>query len=285
MKATLCAYPDARFGSRDIDEYYHRELLFDEAAVLTELGIELRDSFCIYCNGRLRWGVLTVQSREGVSRIESPTVDYCEQCGFWHTRELRYLEAIGEEDVCYFIGQVRHYDIASKEIPIDALRRFLVKHPRHLAHIHPTAFELLMRDCIRDAYAPCEVIHIGGTADGGIDLKLVTSDQDTFLIQVKRRGNLGRKESVRVVRELNGVLFRENAAKGMVITTASAFTRNAVAETHVRTPTKHTYYVQLLAFDDVVTMLHVPRTETNQPWMRHNLDGVLSTRWMGWRKG
>ena len=117
----------------------------------------------------------------------------------------------------------------------------LLNGPRHMAHVDPRAFEKLMQDCLRSAYGPCEVTHLGCTGDGGVDLKLTRNDLGTFLVQVKRRTHLGRNEGVSVVRELNGVLFREGRAKGMVITTAKDFTKAAREEAHVKTPTDEEY--------------------------------------------
>ncbi len=151
-------------------------------------------------------------------------------------------------------------------MPIYDLRRHLRIHNIDLANVNPTIFEKLMGDCIRSAFGPCEVIHVGGTADGGIDLKLVQNDKTTFLVQVKRRSNLSRHEGVQVVRELNGVLFREGAAKGMVITTAAGFTKAALEETKVKTPTKVQYDMRLLAFNDIVEMLNLPSPDPYEPW-------------------
>jgi hypothetical protein len=45
----------------------------------------------------------------------------------------------------------------------------------------------------------CEVVHLGGRKDGGIDIKAVRGDGRTTLIQVKRRSDFGRREGVQVI--------------------------------------------------------------------------------------
>lgn len=69
------------------------------------------------------------------------------------------------------------------------------------------------------------------------------------------------------MRSLNGVLFRDNSAKGMVITTARDFTSAAKAEAAVKTQTAEMYEMILLAFDDVVSMLRIPTAIPYQPWI------------------
>jgi HJR/Mrr/RecB family endonuclease len=98
-----------------------------------------------------------------------------------------------------------------------------------------------MKDCLKDAHSPCEVIHTGKTADGGVDLMMILDNDESYLVQVKRRTNLSSKEGVKVVRELNGVLFREGKAKGMIITTASGYTKPAVEETKIKTCLSESY--------------------------------------------
>ncbi len=73
---------------------------------------------------------------------------------------------------------------------------------------------------------------------------------------------------MRAVRELNGVLFREGMAKGIIVTTAKTFTSAARRESIVRTPTAERYQMKLLAFDDVVSMFRLPRQSPYRPWER-----------------
>ena len=125
-----------------------------------------------------------------------------------------------------------------------------------------------MGDCLRDKYDSCEVVHVGGTADRGIDLILVRLDEGPRLVQVKRRTDLTSAEGVQVVRELNGVLFRDNIGKGMVITTASRFTKPALDETSIWAPTGQTYDMELLPYSDVVELFDVKPRHPHQPWVR-----------------
>lgn len=74
---------------------------------------------------------------------------------------------------------------------------------------------------------------------------------------------------MRVVRELNGVLFREGLSKGMVVTTARGYSPAARRETAVKTETSETYEMELLSFDDIVGMLRINRPSPYEPWMTY----------------
>src|SRR5271169_136592 len=68
-------------------------------------------------------------------------------------------------------------------------------------------------------------------------------------------------EGVQVIRQMNGVLFREGRARGIVITTASNFTKGAVREASTRKSTNEQYEMKLLSFPDIVSMLRLPSVE------------------------
>src|SRR5262245_35375088 len=225
---------------------------------------------CSYCSSKM--------SREEVQSklLESNRAAYlyllrCMSCGWWvlHREVVDTAREFGNSFEDQVFGEAKYYRIDSLDIPLRELRSFLGRHPNHLANVNPTAFELLMRDCLVDAYGPCDVLHTGSSGDGGVDLKMVLSNRDTYLVQVKRRSDLASHEGVRVVRELNGVLFREGLAKGMVITTAKDFTQPAKDETQIKTPTTEQYAVELLAFNDVVSMLRLPSSIPYEPWLEH----------------
>lgn len=115
------------------------------------------------------------------------------------------------------------------------------------------AFERLVADCLRHEFGPCVVHHVGasgGSGDGGVDVYMV-KDDEVWLIQVKRRLN-SKPEPIQTIRLLNGVLLREGNCRGMVVTSAEAFSRNAAQETGIRTP--GSYSVRLIDRGGVMDM-------------------------------
>ena len=64
----------------------------------------------------------------------------------------------------------------------------------------------------------------GGGADGGVDLRITKPGNQTYLVQCKQWRT--RRVGVKVVRELFGVVAKEHATGGIVVT-AGSFTREA----------------------------------------------------------
>ena len=65
---------------------------------------------------------------------------------------------------------------------------------------------------------------LGRGPDGGVDVRLRTPDGETYLVQCKQWH--ARKVGVKIVRELYGIVAKEDAAGGIVVT-AGSFTREA----------------------------------------------------------
>ncbi len=199
--------------------------------------------------------------------LHARTLAWCAYCGWWRLKRTRVLGP----DVCEIdatVGVAKRYDVSDPEVPIQELRRFLRRNPLHAAHTHPTAFERLVCDCLASAFPGSEIVHVGGVADGGIDAYMLIHDRE-YLVQVKRRSDLDSVESVKVVRELNGVLFREGKARGIVVSTAGRFSSSARTEANISTPLSETYEMRLLAFGDFVSMLQLPGRHEPEPWRAH----------------
>ena len=235
-----------------------------------------------YDGGGFEWGQLDLSNFEGNvcpfcqaavnsgfvrSRFQkvSHYVFECEVCGWWKVARI-FQSGMPVEDVYVAVGQVKKFRVSDLDVPLLELRRFIDKRPDYVIDVHSTIFERLVRDCLRSAYPDADVIHVGGSGDRGIDVKLITAGGDTYLVQVKRRKRLLASESVDAVRSLNGVLFREGLAKGMVVSTAASFTPAARAEAGVKTLTEAKYEMKLIPFAEFMAMLRLPGPYLGKPW-------------------
>lgn len=109
------------------------------------------------------------------------------------------------------------------------LVRYLALHPEEMYELNPRRFEQLVAELFRDKGYDIELGR--GTKDGGVDIRaFLRNDIGTLLtlIQCKRFGPQN-KVNVDVVRGLYGVVNRENASSGIIVTT-STFTRDARSE-------------------------------------------------------
>lgn len=83
--------------------------------------------------------------------------------------------------------------------------------------------ELLVQSVFREHFN-CEVIHVGKTNDGGIDLLLINSENPT-IVQVKRRKKLKHTESVSGIRELIGATVLKESKNCIYVSTCSKFSK------------------------------------------------------------
>jgi len=184
----------------------------------------------------------------------------CERCGWWHGRTIR--NHVSETLVSRTVKTTQVYEailksfpVDSLEIPTDELRRHLDKHPVDLSRIAPTKLELLLQSVYRDFFA-CEVRHVGGPGDRGIDLYVIDAEVP-FIVQVKRRGNTAIAESVATVRELLGAMIENGVYSGHIVTTAQRFSPRAVELSESPNLERLDMQLELLALEDLKSMLRV----------------------------
>lgn len=239
---------------------------------------------CIYCRTALT--STSTPSTSGHQKVYCREVRSCSACGWWQAEELLKLNTTRDANYWHNINLgpslgsfantvvasalLRKYDAFAADIPIAELNVWLSKRPEYLASVDPFLFEDLIRSVFEQCYPDCEVVKIGGRKDRGIDILLVRDGIRDQLVQVKRRTKLDAREGVSAVRELNGVLFREGIARGMVITTAKEFTRDARAETRISSNALvgpfERYSMSLLAFNDLIDLLRISASRLPSPW-------------------
>lgn len=191
----------------------------------------------------------------------------CSFCGWWtiHIEQIAYEIGGILVDRKFILGSLSEYDISDFDLPIKLAREYLKEHPKIISNYDPFKFELLIKDCFEDLYGNCEVIHMGGRKDRGIDLKIVKNNKITALVQIKRRQNININESVDVIRSLHGVMLREHVPNGIIVTTARNYTKDAYEEKKVKS-FPNTYSMQLLKFDDVLDLLNLKTKAPFSPW-------------------
>lgn len=128
--------------------------------------------------------------------------------------------------LAYRAGLIVQVDLA--EINAE-LVSYLAQHPETMLELKPRKFEELVAELFR---AKGYDVELGrGTKDGGVDIRaFLRSDIGALLtlIQCKRQ-SARNKVNVDVVRGLYGVVNRDDASCGMIVTT-STFTRDARSE-------------------------------------------------------
>jgi hypothetical protein len=224
--------------------------------------ILLESMDCPYCSS-------IANGKYGVVDVHTALYE-CKKCGWWELVRVivnKEVESLFGFSWCGINkGILKRYPINSLEVPMEELRKYLKNHPSDMAYTNTTAFEKLMAHCIRETNDYCEVKHVGGTGDGGVDIELVSLNEGKRLVQVKRREDITSTEGVKVVRELNGVLLRENNYKGMVITTAKKFSGEVLDEINKTKQSREEYDMKLFTYKDIVELFDVKPSNPYRPW-------------------
>jgi hypothetical protein len=124
---------------------------------------------------------------------------------------------------------LRKFSSAALDIPLEVLRQHLAKNFLDVYSVHPQTFERLIAAVLRDFFSLHRVEHCGRSHDGGIDA-FVVDGEHKMIVQVKRRKSPKSAESVTTVRQVFGVLFRDELREAMIVTTADRFSAEAQEE-------------------------------------------------------
>lgn len=163
---------------------------------------------------------------------------YCRNCRFWQwyylndefadeTKEWTGEGCPPNPEQFAYISKLREFGENLPSACSKELAQYLRSKPESLNRYNPTKFEKLVADIFKANYENAEVIHVGKPDDGGIDIKLIESNSQQWLIQVKRRENPNCSEGVNTIRNLLGTLILEDEMRGIVVSTADHFTLRA----------------------------------------------------------
>lgn len=126
-----------------------------------------------------------------------------------------------------YISKLREFDVHFPNSCNSELASFIRRNPSILHSCNPKSLEKLVADIFRANYAQTEVIHVGKPDDGGVDVLLVDSDRQQWLIQVKRRESPKKSEGVSTIRNMLGTMLLEKSLNGIVVSTANQFSLRA----------------------------------------------------------
>ena len=191
----------------------------------------------------------------------------CKKCGWWELQEIeRYREGNYENK---FTSRLKHgilkkFQLGDSQIPINALRDKLIQQPDVIYKIHHTKMEQLVCSIFSDYYE-CEVHHVGKTADGGIDLVFIESDEPIF-VQIKRRMSPNSSESVSEVREFLGAVQLQKGKEAIFVTSANHFTKPASQAAAQAVLLGLVKRFELVDYGKLISLLHLTSNQNKKPW-------------------
>jgi len=193
----------------------------------------------------------------------------CKNCGYWE----QWIDCSSAS--CFVkkfsVARLRKFSLSDKELPYRSMIRWLEKHPSDVYYINPLRFEEVVRGALSTAM-DVELAMTVASRDGGYDLFAYDSQGGKIIVEVKRYAR-HRKIGVRFVRHLAGVVLREGAYKGILVST-SDFTKFAIqeAEAFRRKIREHPIEIEFKSFQELLPWLAVERVrldselENEQYW-------------------
>lgn len=207
--------------------------------VTTERGSPLfkHDSVCPFCNKKINNVVYRKSQTDYPEWLygsfdQSEIVVQCPTCGWWEykysNRSDAIIDGIRASDIQFSSAILKTYPDNSVDVPIAALREYLLKKPDIIYNIDAHKMEDLVRSVFSDYYPGCTVKPFGKTRDGGKDGLLIDDSGKHHLIQVKRRTKADHTEGVEALRALIGTAVIEDDVKACIfVSTADHFSKPA----------------------------------------------------------
>ena len=180
---------------------------------------------CPYCYNKTR-KVLKIYRALDEFDEEARIIDCwgCSKCGWWFKKRINW-ELHGWSHEIREISVLREFDLSHIELPLISLNLELARKPQILYNVHHKKFEELVADVFKDFY-DVDVSVIGKRGDGGIDLIYIHGNTPVA-VQVKRRQQPGKVETVSPTREFLGALLLKGVNRGKIVTTADRFSAGA----------------------------------------------------------
>jgi hypothetical protein len=224
---------------------------------------------CPCCNHTLKSQVVP----PALPRFSNVSLRLCPNCGWWDTEEQLHAEYPDPSDSTHYEAfsihrraLLREFDVDGSDVPLTALRRHILAHPRALHQLDPHRLERLVESVFKDFMA-CEAVHLGGPNDGGVDLVLINGSR-RYVVQVKRRQSPTTAESVSCVREFVGAMVIAGETRGMFVSTAPFFSRQAIRDSEVAKSRGAVEYLELINGRRLLEVCEIAAVREIANWQR-----------------
>lgn len=162
-------------------------------------------------------------------------VHMCKLCGWWVAVDKAVLHTMGSQFWAVELvspAVLKELDLGDVRVPMDEVRRYLIRRFENRASLHPRLFEETVASVFRDhGYRAAVTAY---SKDGGIDVVLDGPNGERIGVQVKRRS---RSIEVEQIRAFLGALTLGGYTRGIFVS-SSDFQKGAV-DAAVRCSAEH----------------------------------------------
>jgi restriction system protein len=241
-----------------------------------ELFFEKR-GFCPFCKCSIEAihinSLVDIITLKDVEWHKSENVWECEKCGWWEYSFYSYMNDDSGLEVNYKDWELtvnsailREFEVGSNQVPVEVLKSYINKNEHEIFNIHHKKMEELVASIFRDHYS-CEVQIVGKSNDGGVDLILINSDEPT-IVQVKRRMDKKKTESVKEIRDLIGATLLAGSRKCIFVTTADHFSSSAMNSRDCALTKSIVDSFELYDFSSFMSTLNLYKADQEKTWLR-----------------
>lgn len=245
----------------------------------------MRTETCLYCSQPME----AIYDLESVGRLL-----LCRACGYWGGRgtrdlghggyNLRGVLGAASQDAARLGGlwnvpegrDPDSVDLESSDLTFDQLLGQLQALPSRLLQLSPQRAEVVVMDLLAEILE-CEVRHVGGVHDGGVDGYIVAGDNIRSIVQVKWHQDTRKAERVGVVREIAGTLLARGVPNGLLVTTSERLSPNAEQEIEALGTREITSMgrmsIDAATYSDLLDMLELA-------WARRGDDFQIANPWL-----
>jgi restriction endonuclease Mrr len=110
-------------------------------------------------------------------------------------------------------------------------------------------------------------VHLGGPCDGGVDLVLINGPR-RYVVQVKRRQSATIAECISSVREFVGAMVIAGETRGIFVSTAPTFSRQAVRDSLVAQTRGAIEYLELVNGRRLLEVCEIASERDSADWQR-----------------
>lgn len=252
----------------DYSEFIQRKATTEDHVWSQEYFYAQR-GFCPFCQ-KITNSPLRDSWRAGASGdyLGGSAYIWCCACGWWEVLESDGGVFFGDVSFEHTLSSavLRKFGRSSLGESLHALRVEVLSCTELLYSMEPKKMELFVASVMEGVY-DCDVHVCGRSHDGGVDLVLLNSETPTF-VQVKRRHEGIKSESVFQVRHLLGATLLKGGSSCAFVTTADHFSREArraATEAIKRTIVKSYELIDRKRF---IEMLRLATPEPKDHWRR-----------------
>lgn len=169
----------------------------------------------------------------------------CPNCSYWTMSGYdAATECMDPNFLLTASSVLAKFEVSSPHGCSEELAQHLRRKPDLWHQISPSRMETLVADIFKANYRHCEVKHVGGPGDLGIDVLFIDDNAQKRLIQVKRRENAKKAEGFSTLQSILGTLALKGERHGIIVSTADAFSFQAKRE--AKNAAKQGYFVELI---------------------------------------